>query len=495
LIIKKIKSLLVHNESGSLESKVKKGVVWTGLLSIWTRGLGLISAVIITRVLNPDDFGLMAIAHAIIAITTGLTATGFSSAIIQKQEGSEKLLNSAWTMELMRGFILFLIIFILAPTIAGFYKNESLVLMLRVLSLSFLIHGTTNIGVLFFRKDLDIRKEFAYNAIPDFLYLLTMVVLAIWLRSVWALVIAAVFSSFFRTVVSFIIHPYRPKIEINLQRFQELFSFGKWILVSTIIGVTRNQGVSLFLGRSFGIASLGGYNRGETFSKTIFDELSNTLWKVGYPAFSKISSDKRKLKRVFLVGLKAITTIGFPMAAGMFILSPKLVQYVLTDKWISIVPIIQLFAVNSIIVFIQTPVGISFQALGKPSVGSKLGLLNLLLFVIIIYPASIISGINGVIMASIIINLLVSPIGWVKIAKMLSITFWEFILAVIPQLVFSGLMMLVIYMLEVNIYTIKNIFDILLYVFIGSAVYIVIVLISDKLSLTNFRALLKNITT
>jgi len=111
-MIKKLKILFTHTETDSLKTKVKKGVIWTGVISIWTRGLGLISGVIITRILNPDDFGMMAIAMAIIAITSGLTATGFTSAIIQKQTNPEELLDAAWTMELIRGFVLFLILFL-----------------------------------------------------------------------------------------------------------------------------------------------------------------------------------------------------------------------------------------------------------------------------------------------------------------------------------------------------------------------------------------------
>ena len=171
-MIRKLKTIFTHNESDTFKTKVKKGVVWTSAISFWSRGMGLISAVIITRILNPDDFGMMAVASAIMAIIAGLTQSGFSSAVIQKQVNPKLFLNSAWTMELIRGFILFILVLLLAPTISRFYNEERLCLMLRVLSLTFLLMGMQNIGVIWFRKDLDMRKEFVFSAIPDIFYLI-----------------------------------------------------------------------------------------------------------------------------------------------------------------------------------------------------------------------------------------------------------------------------------------------------------------------------------
>jgi len=466
--------------------------VWTGAISIWTRVLGFVSAAVITRILNPDDFGLLSISMAVIAIASSLTSTGFSSAIIQKQYGAEKLLDAAWTMEILRGLILFCFVFLLAPFVSDFYNDERLLLILRILSLSFIINSFQNIAIVLFRKELDIRKEFLFTAIPDFLYLISIVSLAFMLRNVWALVIATVLISFFRTIISFIIHPYRPKIDFNYSKIRELFSFGKWILLEGIVAVTRNQGISLFVGKFFNVTALGNYNRGETFSKTIFHELSQTLWKVGYPTYSKLSNDKEKFKKFFLIGIKTITIIGFPMGFGLFFVSPMLVTNILTEKWLVIIPLMQLFSINAILGFIQTPIGISFQALGKPSIGSKLSLWNFIIFILILYPLILNMNLNGVVIASIIANLIVFPIGWIKISKILNIGFLEFFSAIIPQLIFSIIMLICLFIFEKYFYSMNSLFDLILSIILGISIYLLTILISEKLRLTTFKDLLKN---
>ena len=489
-----IKDLFKHNEFDSLRTKVKKGVVWTGAISLWTRLLGFVSAAIITRILSPDDFGLLAISMSVIAIAASLTSTGFSSAIIQKQNDSEKLLNTAWTMELVRGLILFSLLFFFAPLISSFYEDERLLLILRVLSISFLFTSFQNIGVVLFRKNLDIRKEFLFGAVPDFLYLISIIVLTFWLRNVWALVIATVLVSFYRTIMSFIIHPHKPKIDFNFQNIIELFSFGKWILFEGIIAVSRNQGISLFVGKVFNISNLGNYNRAETFSQTIFFELSQTLWKVGYPTYSKLSNDKVKFKKFFLLGLKTITLIGFPMAFGLFFVSPMLVTNILTEKWAAIIPLMQLFSINAILGFIQTPIGISFQALGKPSIGSKLSMWNFIIFILLLYPIILNMDLSGVIIASIIANLIVFPIGWIKISRILNIGFLEFLSVIIPQLIISFIMLICLFVFDKYFYSMNSFFDLILAIISGISIYLVTILISEKLRLTTFKDLVKNYT-
>jgi O-antigen/teichoic acid export membrane protein len=482
-----IKKLFSHSESDTFKTKVKRGTVWTLGLTVWTRGIGIITSVVVTRLLNPDDFGLMAIATAIVAIMTGVTATGFNTAIIQKQNRPELLLDSAWTMELIKGLVLFGLIYFTAPLVSNYYSDPALTLMLRVLGLTFFLKGIENIGVIWFRKNLDIRKEFVLNAVPDMFYFIVVIALAFYLRSVWALVLATVLSVAIKTVFSYIIHDYRPRIKVNLSHFQDLFSFGKWILGGSIVVMARTHGVSLFIAKYFNVGILGVYNRGTVFSQKIFNELTQTLWKIGFPAFSQLSINLTKFKEVFLIALRLITTIGFPMAIGLYVLTPEIVNYLLTEKWNSIIPVVQLFSLSAIPGFIQTPVGISYQSLAKPDINTKLAIINLTLFVILIYPVSVRFGIEGIILTSLFCNLLILPIGWIKMNKILGIRTIEFINSFIPQLIIAAVMGLTLMIFKINVYEIRSLAVLLIYILFGALLYTSMVWASDKLSKTGFK--------
>ncbi len=128
------------------------------LATLVTRGIQLIAEVILARVLMPEDFGLIATALAILAFSEGTVATGVESAIIQKQEKPEDYLNSAWTIELIRNMVLFVLIFSLAPLLGSFFNEVRVVAVLRVLSLTFIIQGLKNIGIVYFSEPMNAWK-------------------------------------------------------------------------------------------------------------------------------------------------------------------------------------------------------------------------------------------------------------------------------------------------------------------------------------------------
>ncbi|GAH79605.1 unnamed protein product, partial [marine sediment metagenome] len=165
-----IKNNFSSGSDDNLSQKVSRGALWVTVGTICSRGLGLISSIILARLLLPSDYGIMAIAMATIAIAESLTQTGFGSALIQKQKRPEEFLNTAWTFELVKYLSLFLILFILAPIFAHFFNEPAASAVLRVISFGLIFRGLKNIGVVYFRKKLDFKKQFIFITIPLTIY-------------------------------------------------------------------------------------------------------------------------------------------------------------------------------------------------------------------------------------------------------------------------------------------------------------------------------------
>ena len=146
--VKENKIEILSGIDDDLSRKGTKGALWVTVSGIGSRGLGLISSIILARLLLPSDFGLLAVASAIVSMMQGLTITGFGSAVIQKQEKPEEFLNTAWTFELVKYFILFLILFFLAPLFALFFKETAAINVLRLISFSLIFQGLSNIGIM-----------------------------------------------------------------------------------------------------------------------------------------------------------------------------------------------------------------------------------------------------------------------------------------------------------------------------------------------------------
>jgi O-antigen/teichoic acid export membrane protein len=465
---------------GDLSHKVTKGALWVTVSGICSRGLGIISSIILARLLLPSDYGLLAIAAAIVSMMQGLTTTGFGSALIQKQEKPEEFLNTAWTFELAKFFILFLILFFLAPLFALFFKEPAAIAVLRVISFSLIFQGLRNIGIIYFRKKLDFKKQFIFNIVPQIIYIIVVIPLAFISRNVWALVWANVVRGLVVCVISYIMHPYRPHLDFNINKAKELFNFGKWILGSSIIVIIKNQGITMFVGKFLGIPMLGFYNRAGAFSTGLFQQLTGIIWQVGYPAYSQLQKVTVRLKRAYLLTLKLLTFFGLPMAGGLLILSWDFTHLFLTDKWISIVPVIQVLCLSAMIGFITTPAGIMFQAVGRPSIGTRIATAGVLILAITIYPLSLKWGITGTAVSILLSTLVTLPVHCYMAIKISKCTVAEFIRPILLAIVNTCIMMSVVFVVKKCIFVRVVFGQFFSLVFIGAAIYFVVAYFFDR---------------
>jgi len=478
--VKENKIEILSRIDGDLSRKGTKGALWVTVSGICSRGLGLISSIILARLLLPADFGLLAIATAIVSMMEGLTKTGFGSAVIQKQEKPEEFLNTAWTFELVKYFILFLILFFLAPLFAIFFKQPAAIKILRVISFSIIFQGLTNIGIIYFRKKLDFKRLFIFNIVPQIIYIIVVIPLAFILKNIWALVWASVIKGLVSCIISYIIHPYRPHLDFNISKAKELFNFGKWIFGSSIIEIIRNQGITMFVGKFLGIPMLGFFNRAETFSTGLFEQLKVIIWQVGYPVYSQLQKDTVRLKRAYLLTLKLLTFFGLPMAGGLLIISWDFTRLLLTDKWIAIVPVIQVLCLSAMIVFITTPAGIMFQAVGRPSIGTKIKAVGIIILAITIYPLSLKWGITGAAVSFLLTTLITMPAHCYMAIKISKCSNWEFIKPVLLAIINTGIMMIMVFVIK-NYYFVRVDFVQFFSLMIGgAAIYFIVAHSFDK---------------
>jgi O-antigen/teichoic acid export membrane protein len=225
-----------------LSKRVVRGGIWVFALRITNRGLGFIRTIILARLLAPHDFGLLGVAMLAIATLETFSQTGFQAALIQKKENVESYLDTAWTVSAIRGIVLFLILFLSAPVIAKFFNSPQATLIIRVIAVSTLLSGFRNIGILFFQKELEFNKQFIYELSATLVDITVAISLAIILRNVWVLVWGGLAANFVRLFMSYMLHPYRPRIRFEKEKFQDLFGFGRWVLGSSILVFLITQG-------------------------------------------------------------------------------------------------------------------------------------------------------------------------------------------------------------------------------------------------------------
>ena len=428
--------------------KIARGVLWATVTSISAKVATLVSAVILARLLEPADFGLLALGTALITISQYATQTGFESAIIQRQDRPEEFLNAAWTFELLRCAILFTVVFAVAPLLGSIFEEPRAVAVVRAVAVTILLQGLRNIGAVYFRKHFDFHKQFALEVGPLVLYAPLVIVLAFHLRNVWALVWANLAASLLACILTYAMHEYRPRLDFSLQKAASLFQFGKWVLGNSIFVMARDQGTTLFVGRFLGIPALGFLNRADAFSTSIFQQLYDIAWKVGYPAYAHMQASPQMFKAAYLKTLQLLTLIGLPMAVGALVLSGDFVHLILTDKWSPIVSLMELLCLQAVVYLINTPGLVAFQASGNPAFVTKMSLFGILVLAAVIYPLSSRYGVTGVVTALCISALAPAPLIWGASMRLVGCSFVEWLKPIGRSAISTGAMVIAMILIK-----------------------------------------------
>ena len=456
-----------------LSQKVGKGLIWVSVNTVFGLSLHLLSSVFLARLLVPSDFGVMAIAMAIISITQGTLQAGFESALIQKQKNPAAFLNTAWTLDLIRCIILFLAVYAAAPLAGMYFGEPRTTQVLRVMSVLFIIQGLRNIGVVYFRKNLEFHKQSILETLPLLVDVCLVLPLAYILKSYWALVWSKLAMTSATCLLSYAMHPYRPRFEFDLKKIKNLLSFGRWILFSSLIVMLREQGVNMFVGKLFGIFFLGLYERATVFSLRLFTLIIKIVWKVAYPTYSQIQYEPAKISKAFFETQQVLAFFIIPMAAAMFVLSNDFVTIFLGAKWIQTVSLIQFFSLHAIVSAITTPVSIACQALGKPNISTKFSFVGLIVLVLVLYPFSKWWGITGTAAAFFTSTLLTAPFFWTAASKLFNYSFLQLANGLLLPILNTTLMLCVIHILRCRIYKLVTFSDFIFLISIASVSYLI----------------------
>jgi lipopolysaccharide exporter len=214
-----------------------------------------------------------------------------------------------------------------------------------------------------------------------------------------------------RFILSYVLQPYRPHLRLDLTKAGELFRFGKWILASSALVYFLNNGTSIVLGKLMTAAALGLYNMAARIASLPATEITAVVSQVTFPAYSKLQDNQEKLKVAYLRVLQVIALFSIPLAGGIFILATDFTRIILGEKWLSMVPALQLLALSGMIRSLSATTGPVFQGIGKPGIATKLQFVRLILTAILVYPLIRYLDIMGAALTVIISQLITDPVA------------------------------------------------------------------------------------
>lgn len=320
--------------SDSIKDQAVKGLMWSAVERFSVQGIQFVLTIIIARLVLPSEYGLIAMLGIFLAIAQVFVDSGFSNALIQKQDRTETDFSTVFYFNIFISIVFYLLLFVCAPYIASFYKEPDLLPVTRWIGLNIIIAGFSVVQ----RAKLTINVDFKRQSKASLTaVLISGIIGIIWAYKgwgVWALVVQSLLNNLLNTLLLWIFAKWIPQWVFSKESFNTLFAFGSKLLLSGLLHTIYINLYSLVIGRKYSSTDVGVYNRAGQFSNFPSINVMGIINRVFFPLLCKIQNDNERLKTSFLQYLRMSCFIIFPMMAIMTVLSKPLILLLLTDKWL-----------------------------------------------------------------------------------------------------------------------------------------------------------------
>lgn len=420
-----------------------KGATWMVGFKLLEKSIGLISTVILARILIPEDFGLVAMAMIVVAFIELMRAFNFDIVLIQNQQATKDHYNTVWSLNVIAAIFIAALMVASAPVVVSFYSDPRLESIMYVLAAGVAFSGFENVGVVAFRKELTFHKEFAYLLGKKLIGFFTSISLALYMGNYWALIGGMVATRLGVVLLSYIVHNYRPRF--CLTKGRELFGFSYWLLINNTLFFANSKAPEIIIGKLLGSSSLGIYSIAYEISNIPTTEMVAPINRAVFPGYSKLSNSLEDLRESYLNTIAYIATLALPAALGLAAISPVFIPVVLGDKWEQAIPIMQIIAIAGAFSALQTNSGSVYLALGKPKLLSLITIFRISIFIPTVYIFCERDGLQGIAWATLLLAMIMAPIGIYVLKNVIELKIKSFISSIIRPATASIIMALIIH--------------------------------------------------
>lgn len=318
-----------------LRNKATSAFIWDFTGKLLTHGTGFVFAIVLARLLQPYDFGLIAIGLVIIGVVGIFSDLGLGPALIQRRQVLSAHYSSVFYFSIGIGLLLTVLTFLSAPLIARFYENERLTLIVQVMSILFVINAFGMVHAIKLRKDLNFSLLTKSRFMASFISGLIGVILAIYGVGVWSLVAQAIGQALCFNIIIWFNSHWKPSLEFSFNAIMELWVFGFRIFLSGLLDALVSSLDTLIIGKLFTPATLGYYEYAKKLEKFIIFTSSGSLVSVLFPLLSKVQHDIYRFQSIVTKSLGVIIFTTFMLLGGLYLVSEEIILLLLGSKWMT----------------------------------------------------------------------------------------------------------------------------------------------------------------
>ncbi|MCQ2091766.1 MAG: lipopolysaccharide biosynthesis protein [Fibrobacter sp.] len=326
----------------NLKKKTAMGMIWSAVERFSTQGIQFLFGIVLARLLTPSDYGIIAMLTIFLAISQTFIDSGFANAVIRKIDRTEKDMATMFFFNIGMSIVCYAVIFFAAPFIASFYNMPDLTLILRVLAIRLILQSFSTIQVTSLTISINFKKQAKISLISAIISGCVGIGFAYAGYGVWSLVIQALFSTAFSSILYWIVVRWYPQCFFSKESFKNLFSYGSKLLISGLLDTTLKNIYPLVIGKFYSAAQLGGYSKAERFAQFPSSNLTAILQRVSFPVLSKLQNEPERLRSSYIKFLNYATFIVFPLMTGLLALTKPLTLLLLTEKWSGMIMLLQI---------------------------------------------------------------------------------------------------------------------------------------------------------
>lgn len=451
------------------KSSVLSNLVWRFMERCGAQLVTFLVSIVLARLLTPKDYGTVALVTVFTNILQVFVDSGLGTALIQKKDADELDFSSVFFFNCAVCVLLYVGMFFLAPTIASFYNDMSLILIIRVISLTIVISGVKGIQQSYVSRNMLFKRFFFATLGGTIFSAFFGIVLAYKGYGAWAIVGQQLSNTAIDTIILWITVKWRPQMAFSWKRLTSLLSYGWKLLVSSLIDSLYNNLRNLIIGKVYTSQDLAFYNQGDKFPKVIVTNINSSIDSVLLPTMAASQDDCDRVRQMMRRAIKTSTYIMAPLMIGLAVCAKSIVKIVLTEKWMPCVPYLQIFCITYMFWPIHTANLNAIKAMGRSDLFLKLEIAKKsigMLLLIVTMPMGVMAMAESLLVStvtSMIIN------SWPN-RELLKYSFKEQMIDIIPGVMTAVIMGGVVSL--VSLAKVSCVIELLIQIPVGAVVYL-----------------------
>jgi lipopolysaccharide exporter len=426
------------------KSRAISGVKWTTASTALSTGFYLLQTVVLARLLEPRDFGLMAMAVVAISIAMAYVDMGLSSAVVQRQHCSENELSSLYWLNILAGILVFSVIFVLSPVIAHFFHEPRVTRLIQLCALTFVIAPIGQQYQLLLQKELLFQPLAIIEVVGRGSGTAVAIGLALAGTGVYSLVFGQLTTSAFSSLLLMLRghRIYRPRLHFAWADVQSYMGFGLYQMGERAINTLHDNLDKIIIGAWLHAEALGFYNFAWNLATLPISRISPILTRTAFPLFSRLQEDTALLSRGYFRLLRLLSIVSFPLFMGLCGVASLGVPAVFGDKWIPAIPLVQIFCLFAIGYSIGNPIGSLVLAKGRADLGFWWNVVVSAIQAIAIALSAWRGGVLGVAWTLLVLQILYFPGAYYFLVRPVLGRCWrQYVASVAPALIASLVML------------------------------------------------------